>query len=187
MHGRGVKSEPLELVTLGGGCYWCLEAVFELLEGVEGVVSGASGGPEPNPTYEQLCSGVSGHAEVVQLRVDTSVTSFREILDVFFATHDPTTLNRQGGDVGSQYRSAIFYHSPEQRTTAEAVIAGLTASDVWRDPIVTEVTPFDEFFPAQEDHQTYYRRNGAQPYCQVVINPKVAKLKKNFAHKLKSQ
>ena len=149
MHSRGVKSEPLELVTLGGGCYWCLEAVFELLEGVEGVVSGASGGAEPNPTYEQLCSGVSGHAEVVQFRVDTSVTSFREILEVFFATHDPTTLNRQGGDVGSQYRSAIFYHSLEQRTTAEAVIAELTASGVWRDPIVTEVTPFDEFFPAK--------------------------------------
>ncbi len=180
-----VSDGSLEFVTLGGGCYWCLEAVFELLEGVESVVSGASGGPEPDPTYEQLCSGRTGHAEVVQLRVDPSVTSFREILEVFFATHDPTTLNRQGGDVGTQYRSVIFYHSPEQRTTAEAVIAELTASGVWAGPIVTEVTPFDVFYPAEEEHQTYYRRNGAQPYCQIVINPKVAKLRKSFAHKLK--
>ena len=175
----------LELVTLGGGCYWCLEAVFELLEGVESVVSGASGGPEPNPTYEQLCSGRSGHAEVVQLRVDPSVTSFREILEVFFATHDPTTLNRQGGDVGPQYRSAIFYHSPEQRETAEAVIAELTAEGVCRGPIVTEVTPFDAFYAAKQDHQGYYQRNGDQRYCQVVIEPKVRKLREKFAHKLK--
>ena len=175
----------LELVTLGGGCYWCLEAVFELLEGVESVVSGASGGPEPNPTYEQLCSGRSGHAEVVQLRVDPSVTSFREILEVFFATHDPTTLNRQGGDVGPQYRSAIFYHSPEQKETAEAVIAELTAQGVWGGPIVTEVTPFDAFYAAKQDHQAYYQRNGSQRYCQVVIDPKVRKLREKFAHKLK--
>jgi peptide-methionine (S)-S-oxide reductase len=163
-----------------------LEAVFELLEGVESVVSGASGGPEPNPSYQQLCSGLTGHAEVVQFRVDPSVTSFREILEVFFATHDPTTLNRQGGDVGPQYRSAIFYHSPEQKETADTVIAELTAEGVWDDPIVTEVTPFDEFYAANEEHQTYYRRNGGQPYCQIVINPKVAKLRKNFAHKLRN-
>ncbi len=181
-----MKDGSLELVTLGGGCYWCLEAVFELLEGVESVVSGASGGHEPNPTYQQLCSGRSGHAEVVQLRVDPSVTSFREILEVFFATHDPTTLNRQGGDVGLQYRSAIFYHSPEQRETAEAMIAELAASGVWPDPIVTEVTPIDVFYPANEEHQGYYRRNGGQPYCQVVINPKVAKLRKSFTHKLRT-
>ena len=174
-----------EIVTLAGGCYWCLEAVFELLEGVESVVSGASGGPEPDPTYEQLCSGRTGHAEVVQLRVDPSVTSFREILEVFFAVHDPTTLNRQGGDVGPQYRSAIFYHTPEQRETAESVIAELTAAGVWDEPVVTEITPFDVFYPAKVGHQAYYRRNGAQPYCQVVINPKVAKLRKKFAHKLK--
>ena len=175
----------LDLVTLGGGCYWCLEAVFELLEGVESVVSGASGGHEPNPTYEQLCAGRTGHAEVVQLRVDPAVTSFREVLEVFFAMHDPTTLNRQGGDVGPQYRSAIFYHSPEQKETAEAVIAELTAEGVWEDPIVTEVTPFDVFYPAKPEHQEYFRRNGHQPYCQVVINPKVGKLRRNFAHKLK--
>ena len=187
MHSGGMNDGSLELVTLGGGCYWCLEAVFELLEGVESVVSGASGGPEPNPTYEQLCSGRSGHAEVVQLRVDPSVTSFREILNVFFATHDPTTLDRQGGDVGPQYRSAIFYHSPEQRATAEAVIAEMTTAGVWPDPIVTEVTPFDAFYPAKDEHQTYFRRNGGQPYCQFVINPKVVKLRKNFAHKLRKQ
>ena len=175
-----------ETVTLGGGCYWCLEAVFELLEGVESVVSGASGGPEPDPTYEQLCSGRSGHAEVVQFRLDPSVTSFREILEVFFAVHDPTTLNRQGGDVGPQYRSAVFYHTPEQRETAESVIAELTAAGVWDDSVVTEITPFDAFYPAKEDHQAYYRRNGAQPYCQIVVSPKVAKLRKQFAHKLRT-
>ena len=182
-----VNDGSLELATLAGGCYWCLEAVFELLEGVESVVSGASGGPEHDPTYEQLCSGRTGHAEVVQLRVDPSVTSFREILEVFFATHDPTTLNRQGSDVGPQYRSAIFFHSPEQRETAEGLIAELTAAGVWKDPIVTEVTPFDAFYAAEEDHQAYYRRNGGQPYCQVVIDPKVRKLRKKFAHKLKNR
>jgi len=187
MRRGSVKYESPELATLGGGCYWCLEAVFELLEGVESVVSGASGGPEPNPTYAQLCSGLTGHAEVVQLRVDPSVTSFREILDVFFAMHDPTTLTRQGGDVGPQYRSAIFYHPGEQRETAEAVIAELTSEGVWKDPIVTEVTPFEVFYPAKPEHQEYFRRNGNQPYCQFVINPKVAKLRKNWAHKLRSQ
>ena len=186
MRRREVSDDSLELATLGGGCYWCLEAVFELLEGVESVVSGASGGPEVNPTYEQLCSGRTGHAEVVQLRVDLAVTSFREVLEVFFAMHDPTTLDRQGGDVGPQYRSAIFYHSPEQKETAEAVISELTAEGVWEDPIVTEVTPFDVFYPAKEEHQTYYRRNGGQPYCRSVIDPKVAKLRRNFAHKLRS-
>jgi peptide-methionine (S)-S-oxide reductase len=186
LHRGGVKSDSLELATLGGGCYWCMEAVFELLEGVESVVSGASGGPNPNPTYDQLCSGLTGHAEVVQVRVDPSITSFREILEVFFAMHDPTTLNRQGGDVGPQYRSAIFYHSPEQRETSETVIAELTESGIWEDPIVTEVTPFDVFYPAKADHQEYFRRNGNQPYCQFVIDPKVAKLRKNWAHKLRS-
>ena len=176
-----------ELVTLGGGCYWCLEAVYELLEGVESVVSGASGGSEPNPTYQQLCSGRTGHAEVVQLRVDPSVTSFQEILEVFFAMHDPTTLNRQGGDVGPQYRSAIYYHSPEQKEAAEVMISALTEEGVWADPIVTEVTPFDVFYPAEPEHQEYFRRNGNQPYCQIVINPKVAKLRKKFAHKLKNR
>jgi peptide-methionine (S)-S-oxide reductase len=186
LHRGGVKSDSLELATLGGGCYWCMEAVFELLEGVESVVSGASGGPEPNPTYDQLCSGLTGHAEVVQVRVDPSAMSFREILEVLFAMHDPTTLNRQGGDVGPQYRSAIFYHSSEQRETSEIVIAELTESGIWEAPIVTEVTPFDVFYPAKADHQEYFRRNGNQPYCQFVIDPKVAKLRKNWAHKLRS-
>lgn len=177
----------LELVTLGGGCYWCMEAVFELLEGVESVVAGASGGTEPNPTYEQLCSGRTGHAEVVQLGVDPSVTSFREILEIFFAMHDPTTLDRQGGDVGPQYRSVIFYHSPEQEEVAEAVISELTAEGVWEDSVVTEVTPFDTFYPAKEDHQGYYQGHGDQPYCQLVINPKVDKLRKDFTHKLRKR
>ncbi len=182
-----VSDESGELVTLGGGCYWCLEAVYELLEGVESVVSGASGGSEPNPTYQQLCSGRTGHAEVVQLRVDPSVTSFQEILEVFFAMHDPTTLNRQGGDVGPQYRSAIYYHSPEQKEAAEVMISALTEEGVWADPIVTEVTPFEVFYPAEPEHQEYFRRNGNQPYCQIVINPKVAKLRNKFAHKLKNR
>ena len=182
-----VSAASGDLVTLGGGCYWCLEAVYELLEGVESVVSGASGGSEPNPTYEQLCSGRTGHAEVVQLRVDPSVTSFQEILEVFFSMHDPTTLNQQGGDVGPQYRSVIFYHSPEQKEAAELMISGLTEEGVWADPIVTEVTPFDVFYPAEPEHQEYFRRNGNQPYCQIVINPKVAKLRKKFAHKLKNR
>ncbi len=164
-----------------------MEAVFELLEGVESVVSGASGGTEPNPTYEQLCSGRTGHAEVVQLGVDPSVTSFREILEVFFAMHDPTTLDRQGGDVGPQYRSVIFYHSPEQEEVAEAVISELTAEGVWEDSVVTEVTPFDTFYPAKEDHQGYYQGHGDQPYCQLVINPKVDKLRKDFTHKLRNR
>ena len=176
-----------EIATLGGGCFWCLEAVYELLEGVETVVSGASGGHVVNPTYEDLCSGQSGHAEVVRVEFDPAVTSYREILEVFFATHDPTTLDRQGADVGPQYRSAIFHHSPEQQETAEAVMAELTAEGVWRDPIVTELVPFESFFPAEDYHQGYYRQNGQQPYCTVVIDPKVAKLRARFAHKLKKQ
>ena len=177
---------PLEIATLGGGCFWCLEALYELLQGVESVTSGASGGHVPNPTYEDLCTGRSGHAEVVRIEFAPVLTSYHEILEVFFATHDPTTLDRQGGDVGPQYRSIIFHHSPEQKETAEAVIAELTTDEVWRDPIVTEVVPFDSFFPSEDYHQGYYRRNGSQPYCRVVIDPKLAKLRVRFAHKLRA-
>ncbi len=182
-----MSDSPVEIATLGGGCFWCLEAVYELLEGVESVVSGASGGHVENPTYEELCSGRSGHAEVVRVEFDPQVTSYREILDVFFATHDPTTLNRQGADMGPQYRSVVFYHSPEQEEAIEVVISELTAEAVWQDPIVTEVAPFESFYSAEDYHQGYYQRNGQQPYCRVVIDPKVAKLRARFAHKLKKQ
>jgi peptide-methionine (S)-S-oxide reductase len=181
-----MPDDPRELVTLGGGCYWCLEAVYELLEGVESVTSGASGGHVVDPTYEALCSGQTGHAEVVQFQIDPTVTTFRDVLEVFFSMHDPTTLNRQGGDIGTQYRSAIFYHTPEHKETAEAVITGLVAEGVWTDPIVTEVVPFEAFYPAEDYHQGYYRANGGQPYCSAIISPKVAKLRAKFAHKLKA-
>jgi peptide-methionine (S)-S-oxide reductase len=174
-----------EVATLGGGCFWCLEAVFEQLRGVEGVVSGYAGGAVPDPTYEQVCSGRTGHAEVVQVTFDPTVVSFRELLEVFFTIHDPTTLNRQGADAGTQYRSAVFYHSPEQKATTEAVIAELAAAGVWDDPIVTEVVPLTAFYPAEAYHQQYYRRNPSQGYCRVVIAPKVAKLRSRYLAKLK--
>lgn len=180
-----MTDRDLETATLGGGCFWCLEAVYELLEGVESVISGASGGHAANPTYQDLCTGRSGHAEVVQVEFSPAVTSYREILEVFFATHDPTTLNRQGADTGPQYRSAIFYHSPQQKETADALISELTVASVFGDPIVTEVTALETFYPAEDYHQGYYRQNGGQPYCRVVIDPKVAKLRAGFAHKLK--
>jgi len=180
-----MSERPLEIATLGGGCFWCLEAIYELLEGVEYVTSGASGGHVENPTYQDLCTGRSGHAEVVQIKFAPGVTSYREVLEVFFATHDPTTLDRQGADIGPQYRSAIFYHSPDQKEVAESVITDLTAETVWKDPIVTEVAPFGVFYPAEDYHQGYYRRNGQQPFCRVVIDPKVAKLRARFSHKLK--
>jgi peptide-methionine (S)-S-oxide reductase len=171
----------MEIATLAGGCFWCIEAAFEQLRGVEKAQSGYSGGRRPNPTYQQVCTGTTGHAEVVQVTFDPAVISFREILEVFFTIHDPTTLNRQGADVGTQYRSAIFYHSPEQKAVAEEVIAALTAEGVWNDPIVTEVAPF----PAEGYHDEYYRRNPDQPYCQVVISPKLAKFRKAYGEKLK--
>jgi peptide-methionine (S)-S-oxide reductase len=175
----------METATLGGGCFWCLEAIFLDLEGVGGVRSGYSGGSDPNPTYERVCSGSTGHAEVVQVEFDPAVISFREILQVFFATHDPTTLNRQGADVGSQYRSVIFFHSPEQEETAKGVIEELDREGVWDDPIVTEVTRFSEYFPAEAYHEDYFRKNPQQPYCLAVINPKVAKFRARFASRLK--
>ncbi|MGD8737141.1 MAG: peptide-methionine (S)-S-oxide reductase MsrA [Anaerolineae bacterium] len=176
-----------DTATLGGGCFWCLEAVYEQLQGVEAVVSGYSGGAVENPSYRQVTTGTTGHAEVVQLTFDPKVTTFREILEVFFTIHDPTTLNRQGADVGPQYRSAIFYHSEEQKAVAEDVIREMEAEGIWDDPIVTEVTPFSAFYNAEDYHQEYYRRNRGQPYCQVVIAPKVAKFRRKYLAKLKSQ
>ena len=175
----------LEVVTLAGGCFWCLEAAFQDLKGVEQVQSGYAGGHVANPSYEDVCTGTTGHAEVVQITFDPSVVSFDDLLHVFFTIHDPTTLNRQGGDVGTQYRSAIFYHSPEQKGTAERVIAELQAENVWDDPIVTEVKPLAAFYPAEEYHRDYYRRNPNQGYCRAVIAPKVAKIRKLYFDKLK--
>jgi len=174
-----------EIATLAGGCFWCLEAMYDQLGGVEDVVSGYSGGRVRNPSYRDVCAGSTGHAEVVQLTFDPTAISFREILGVFFTVHDPTTLNRQGADVGTQYRSAIFYHNPEQKATAEQVIAEITAAKIWPAPIVTEITPFQAFYPAEDYHQEYFARNPTQGYCTVVIAPKVAKFRKQYLSKLK--
>jgi peptide-methionine (S)-S-oxide reductase len=176
-----------EVATLAGGCFWCLEAVYDELRGVERVRSGYSGGQRPHPTYEQVCSGTTGHAEVVQITFDPDVVSYRELLQIFFTIHDPTTLNHQGNDVGTQYRSAIFYHTPEQKETAEAVIAELRDKKVWEAPIVTEVTYFSAFYPAEEYHTDYFKRNPGQAYCNIVIAPKVAKFRKQYLEKLKGQ
>jgi peptide-methionine (S)-S-oxide reductase len=174
-----------ETATLGGGCFWCLEAVYAELRGVERVISGYAGGHVNNPTYEQVCSGRTGHAEVVQVAFDPQTISFREILEVFFTIHDPTTLDRQGADVGTQYRSAIYFQSPEQEHTAREVIAETTASGIWKNPIVTEVAPLDRFYPAEGYHQNYFERNQYQPYCQIVIAPKVAKVRSKYLTRLK--
>ncbi len=175
-----------EIATLAGGCFWCLEAVFDQLKGVTSVESGYMGGATPNPTYEQVCGGRTGHAEVVQVTFDAGIVSFRDLLAVFFTIHDPTTLNRQGNDSGTQYRSAIFYHSPAQETAAREVIANLTKEKLWRDPIVTEVAPASAFHVAEQDHQEYYARvGGSNPYCSFVIEPKVAKFRKKFFDQLK--
>jgi peptide-methionine (S)-S-oxide reductase len=174
-----------EIATLAGGCFWCLEAVYDELRGVEDVVSGYSGGSVSNPSYEMVCTGTTGHAEVVQITFNSNIISFKQILQVFFTIHDPTTLNRQGPDMGTQYRSAIFYHSPEQKATAEQLIAELESSRVWNRPIVTEVTPFERFHPAEPYHQEYFKRNPTQAYCRIVIEPKVAKFRKRFLDELK--
>jgi peptide-methionine (S)-S-oxide reductase len=179
------KTGVREVATLGGGCFWCLEAVYDELKGVESVVSGYAGGTVPNPTYEQVCSGRTGHAEVVQITFDPAVISFKELLEVFFTIHDPTTRDRQGNDVGPQYRSIILYHDPEQRAVAEQTIAELNQSRIWGKPIVTELVPFTTFYPAEAYHQEYYRRNPYQPYCQLVVAPKVAKARKHFLDRLK--
>ena len=175
-----------EVITLGGGCFWCLEAVFDNLKGIEDVVSGYSGGRAANPTYRQVCTGTTGQAEVIQVTFDPAKISLREILEVFFTIHDPTTLNRQGADTGTQYRSAIFYHTPQQKAVAEEVIHDLGKAGLWDAPIVTEVTPFSAFYPAEDYHQEYYANNSEQPYCQIVIAPKLAKFRKKYLDRLKA-
>jgi peptide-methionine (S)-S-oxide reductase len=179
-----METETREVATLGGGCFWCLDAVFRELRGVQQVESGYAGGTTVNPTYRDVCSGATGHAEVVQVTFDPSVISFEDLLGVFFTIHDPTTLNRQGADSGTQYRSVVFYTTPEQRAVTERVIAELTGTRVWDDPIVTQVAPLTVFYPGEKYHQDYYARNQEQPYCDVVIAPKVAKFRKAYLDRL---
>jgi peptide-methionine (S)-S-oxide reductase len=178
-------SQSKEIITLGGGCFWCLEAVFDELKGVEQVVSGYSGGEVANPTYRQVCTGTTGHAEVVEITFDPKVISLRELLEVFFTIHDPTTLNRQGADVGPQYRSVVFYRNQEQKTVVGQVIKDLEAAKLWDAPIVTEIAPFKTFYKAEDYHQEYFKLNGEQPYCRLVIVPKIVKLRKLYRDKLK--
>ena len=174
-----------EIATLAGGCFWCLEAVYDRMKGVESVESGYIAGHVPNPSYQAVCTGRTGHAEAVQIAFDPKVVSYRDLLEVFFVIHDPTTLNRQGHDVGTQYRSAIFYHSPDQKAAAEDVIAALTKDQVFDDPIVTEVVPAGPFYVAEDYHQEFFTRNPEQGYCVAVVRPKVAKLRQKFAEKMK--
>lgn len=180
-----ILAQDKEVVTLGGGCFWCIEAFFDELEGVEDAESGYSGGRVENPTYQQICTGTTGHAEVVQITFDPKVISFREILEVFFTMHDPTTLNRQGADVGVQYRSVIFYRNEEQKSAVEQVIRKVQETQVWESPIVTEIVPFTAFYKAEDYHQEYYKLNAGQGYCRVVIAPKMEKLREHFRKKLK--
>lgn len=179
------ETKNREIATLAGGCFWCLEAVYQELRGVELVESGYMGGHVRNPSYREVCNETTGHAEVVQVTFDAQEVSFKEILEVFFTIHDPTTLNRQGADVGTQYRSAIFYHSDEQKATAEQVVREITDAGVWANPIVTQIAAADTFYKAEEYHQNYYTQNGGQPYCQVVIAPKVSKFRKQYLDRLK--
>jgi len=181
-----METKNLETATLGAGCFWCVEAVFDDLKGVESVESGYSGGHTENPTYREVCSETTGHAEVAQVKFDPAIISFKEILQVFFAVHDPTTLNRQGNDIGTSYRSAIFYHSDEQRRIAEEVIKEVEAEGIYDGKIVTEVTPFDKFYIAENYHQEYFANNPNQPYCAAVVAPKVAKFRQKYVTKLKS-
>ncbi|MDQ3748503.1 MAG: peptide-methionine (S)-S-oxide reductase MsrA [Acidobacteriota bacterium] len=180
-----MENTNLETATLGAGCFWCIEAVFDDLKGVESVESGYSGGHTENPTYQQVCSETTGHAEVAQINFDPNEISFKEILQVFFAVHDPTTLNRQGNDVGSSYRSAIFYHDDNQKRIAEEVIKEVKAEGVYDNPIVTEVAPFDKFYIAENYHQEYFANNPNQPYCAAVVAPKVKKFRQKFVDRLK--
>ncbi|HJR82000.1 MAG TPA: peptide-methionine (S)-S-oxide reductase MsrA [Anaerolineales bacterium] len=177
----------LQTATLAGGCFWCLEAVYDEVKGVHSVESGYAGGHVDNPTYREVCNGTTGHAEVVQVKFDPNIVSYRDLLNVFFAIHDPTTLNRQGADVGTQYRSAILYHDDEQRKIAEELIRDLNAQQIWDRPIVTEVTKFDKFYMAEDYHQEYFARNPYQPYCQAIVAPKVSKFRKHFLDLLKKQ
>jgi peptide-methionine (S)-S-oxide reductase len=185
VNGPGQVGESREVATLAGGCFWCLEAVYEQLRGVEKVESGYAGGHVPNPTYRQVSAGKTGHAEVVQITYDPTIVSFRALLEVFFTIHDPTTLNRQGADVGTQYRSAIFYHDAGQKGTAEEVLREMEAAAIWDSPIVTEVSPLEEFYTAEDYHQEYYRNNPYQSYCRVVIAPKVLKFRQKYLANLK--
>ena len=175
----------VETATLGGGCFWCLEAVYELVEGVSRVKSGYAGGHVPNPSYDAVCAGTTGHAEVVQVDFDPEVISYAELLEIFFGIHDPTTLNRQGNDVGTQYRSAIYTHSDEQGRVAREVVREVSENGPWDDPIVTEITALTDFWPAEAYHDQYFQRNGMQPYCAAVVGPKVAKFRQRFAHRLR--
>ncbi len=189
MSNEPVEPQPsgYETATLAGGCFWCLEAVFLELKGVEKVVSGYSGGTSPSPSYRDVCSGTTGHAEAVQVTFRPEEISFRDIAEIFFTIHDPTTLNRQGADEGTQYRSAVFYHDQEQKAVTDEVIRRLESSGVWENPVVTEVTPFQNFYPAEEYHRDYYRQNIEDPYCRIIIKPKIAKLRSLFFNRLKKQ
>lgn len=178
-------SDQLETATLGAGCFWCVEAIFSSLKGVHKVVSGYAGGTTPNPTYQQVCAGTTGHAEVAQITFDPAEISYADLLYIFWRTHDPTTLNRQGNDIGEQYRSVIFYHTEAQKAVAEASMAETAASGLWPDPLVTQIAPLIAFFPAEDYHQDYFRFNPNQPYCQAVVSPKVQKFKKYFKDKLR--
>jgi peptide-methionine (S)-S-oxide reductase len=181
-----VNPTQTETATLGGGCFWCVEAVFREVSGVISAISGYMGGAAANPTYQQVCSGRSGYVEVVQVKFDTAAITFREVLEIFFTVHDPTTLNRQGNDIGTQYRSVIFYHSPEQKRTAEDVIAHFTSENVFDAPIVTAIEPAPAFYPAEDYHQEYFGNNPRQPYCTYIVAPKLQKFRKKFAARLKS-
>lgn len=184
--GPRMSSSQRDTATLAGGCFWCIEAVYQLLDGVELVESGYSNGKVKDPSYKEVCSGTTGHAEVCRITFDPSVVTYEEILQVFFASHDPTTLNKQGNDVGTQYRSAIFFHDAEQERIAKEYVAQLTASKTWPDPIVTEIAPADTFYKAEDYHQNYYAQNGSQPYCAFVVRPKVEKFMKQFKAKMKT-
>lgn len=176
----------LEIATLAGGCFWCIEAVFREIDGVDNVVSGYTGGTTPNPNYQQVCAGETGHAEAVQIRFNPSKISYREILEIFFSVHDPTTLTRQGADVGTQYRSAIFYHSEEQKAIAEEIIGELNKAHLWSKNIVTQILPLETFYPAEDYHREYFSQHPEQAYCQMVISPKVSKFRKHWENRLKS-
>lgn len=180
-----MNQENREIATFGAGCFWCVEAVFQDLKGVDRVVSGYMGGKTENPTYREICGGMTGHAEVAQVTYDPSVISFEKLLDVFWTTHNPTTLNQQGADKGTQYRSAIFYHNDRQKEAAESSKSTTNSSDLWDNPIVTEITAISKFYPAEDYHQNYFKLNPNQGYCRVVINPKIAKLRSKYAHLLK--
>ncbi|MDD4107718.1 MAG: peptide-methionine (S)-S-oxide reductase MsrA [Prolixibacteraceae bacterium] len=187
MNNNSDKENNLQKATLGGGCFWCTEAVFKELKGVVEVQTGYSGGHVKNPSYKEVCTGNTGHAEVVQITFDNTVINFSEILEVHFMTHDPTTLNRQGADIGTQYRSAVFYHSEEQKQTATEIIEKLNREKIYDDPAVTEVTPFEVFYKAEDYHRNYFEQNKNQPYCQFVISPKIDKFKKIFKDRLKTR